>query len=66
VLARRQRVCVFRGLTRGLRDRRIGILLRRRALLVDGSGRPATQLAEIMKNLPWNWKLAQTKARAVI
>src|SRR5258708_4160365 len=39
VLARRQRFCVFRGLTRGLRDRRIGILLRRRALLVDGSGR---------------------------
>jgi hypothetical protein len=39
VLARPQCFCVLRGLTRGLRDGRIGVLLRRRALLVDGSGR---------------------------
>src|SRR6516225_147100 len=39
VLARRQCLHVLRGLTRGLRDGRIGVLLQRRALLVDGSGR---------------------------
>jgi hypothetical protein len=39
VLARRQCFRVLRGLTRGLRDGRIGVLLLRRALLVDGSGR---------------------------
>src|SRR5262245_18734136 len=38
MLARRQRFRVLHGLTRGLRDGSIGILLRRRALLVDGSG----------------------------
>src|SRR5262249_6660812 len=38
-LARRQRFRVLHGLTRGLRDGSVGILLRRRALLVDGSGR---------------------------
>jgi hypothetical protein len=39
VLARRQCFRVLRGLTRVLRDGRIGVLLRRRALLVNGSGR---------------------------
>jgi len=39
VLARRQCFRVLRGLTRGLRDGCIGVLLQRRALLVDRSGR---------------------------
>ena len=39
VLARPQYFRVLRGLTRGLRHGRIGVLLLRRALLVDSSGR---------------------------